>query len=554
MTLEGLLLNIPMENFSQVIIYSSYSLLRMAIALAISYGFAIIYGVTAARNKTAEKILMPVLDILQSVPILGFFPAAIFFFIALFQHSWVGIEMAAVFLIFTSQAWNLAYAAYESVSSIPADLEEASSSFGLRGWKRFKTLYIPASLPKLIYNGILSWSTGWYYLVAAEIISIGSQQFTLHGIGSYLALATYAGDYNSTIMGLSVLVVVILLIDLVFWRPLRHYANRFRYESVSSEEESYRALQGNRVTWLRSHLAIRPTRPAALNQVITTMQFKPLVRTVKHATEEPKFVQKHRKPVWLALIVGITAIMIITSEASFTGLFSFPSNLYNDLRRPEVAALVSQIPLALGNSMLRLLAAYLISIAWILPLALKLASRPRSFGGSIFTIEILASLPATALFPLIVLGTMNLPGGLQLTSIILTMTGMQWYLLFNVLGGVRAIPADLTEAAKTYRVKGFQKLRKFIFPVILPTFITGSITAWGGGWNALVLSEYITFHKHTLSVIGIGSLMNKAAYEIGSVGLLVLIIIVMVCVVVLLNRFLWRRLYRITFSKYRLDY
>src|SRR5579875_541658 len=159
----------------------------------------------------------------------------------------------------------------------------------------------------------------------------------------------------------------------------------------------------------------------------------------------------------------------------------------------------------------------------------------------------------SALFPLIVLGTMNLPGGLQLTSIILTMTGMQWYLLFNILGGVRSIPSDLLEVSKTYHITGFQKLRKLIFPAILPTFITGSITAWGGGWNALVLSEYITFNKQTLSVLGIGSLMNKAAYEIGNVSLLILIITVMVAVVVGLNRVLWKRLYKMTFTKYRLD-
>ncbi|MGH2611494.1 MAG: ABC transporter permease subunit, partial [Rhabdochlamydiaceae bacterium] len=159
----------------------------------------------------------------------------------------------------------------------------------------------------------------------------------------------------------------------------------------------------------------------------------------------------------------------------------------------------------------------------------------------------------TALFPLIVLGTMNLPGGLQLTSIILTMTGMQWYLLFNVLGGVKSIPSDLVEVAKTYRITGLQKLRKIILPAILPAFITGSITAWGGGWNALVLSEYITFNKQTLSVQGIGALMNKSAYDIGSVTLLTLIIVVMVCVVVGMNRLVWRRLYKITFTRYKLD-
>lgn len=554
MALDIIFLNVSLRDFSHVLLYSSYSLLRMTIALVISYIFAITFGVAAARNKKAEKILMPILDILQSVPILGFFPAAIFFFIALFHQSWVGVEMAAVFLIFTSQAWNLAFAVYESVSSIPADLEEASGSLGLKGWKKFKTLYIPAAIPKLIYNGILSWSSGWYFLVAAEMISIGSQQFNMHGIGSYLATATYTGDYQGTIMGLSVLVMIILFVDLILWRPLRHYADRFRYESVSSDENHpHRGAQDQRITWLRSHLSMLPVRPTGLAQTITTSRFRPIIATVRHATEEPKFVQKHRKPILIATTIVVLSVLGITSEAFLVGLVSFPSSISNDLKKPEIAAVAEQIPAALGASMLRLLAAYLLSIAWIIPLALKLAGKPRSFGTSIFTTEILASLPATALFPLIVLGTMNLPGGLQLTSIILTMTGMQWYLLFNVLGGVKSIPSDLVEAAKTYRITGLQKLRKFILPAILPAFITGSITAWGGGWNALVLSEYITFNKQTLSVQGIGALMNKSAYDMGSVTLLTLIIVVMVCVVVGMNRLVWRRLYKITFTKYKLD-
>ncbi len=553
MPLDHFLLNISLQDFSQIFLYSSYSLLRMTIALAASYGFAIAWGVAAARNKKAEKVLMPILDILQSVPILGFFPAAIFFFIALFHQSWVGVEMAAVFLIFTSQAWNLAFAVYESVSSIPADLEEASSSFSLNGWKRLKTLYVPASVPKLIYNGILSWSTGWYYLVAAEMISIGSQQFKLHGIGSYLAEATYAGDYQGTIMGLVALVTIILVVDLVLWRPLRHYANRFRYESVSSDEEK-RGPQDQRVTWLRSHLAVLPVRPPpGIAHVIAAGRFRPIAATVRHAAEEPAIIRRHRKTALAIAGAAVAGIIIITGGAFLAGLISVPANISNDLKKQEIASVASQIPQALGASLLRLLAAYLLSIAWILPLALKISGKPRSFGTSIFTMEILASLPATALFPLIVLGTMNLPGGLQLTSIILTMTGMQWYLLFNILGGVRSIPSDLLEVSKTYHITGFQKLRKLIFPAILPTFITGSITAWGGGWNALVLSEYITFNKQTLSVLGIGSLMNKAAYEIGNVSLLILIITVMVAVVVGLNRVLWKRLYKMTFTKYRLD-
>lgn len=561
MVSETIFTDVWFRDLVQLLTYSSYSLLRMFIALVISYTFAIIYGIAAARSKKAEKVLMPVLDILQSVPILGFFPAAIFFFIALFHESWVGVELAAIFLIFTSQAWNLAFAVYESVSSIPKDLEEASGSLRLKGLRRLRVLYIPPSIPKLVYNGILSWSTGWYYLVAAEIISIGSKTYTINGIGSYLANATYSGNYQNTILGLAVLVVMIILIDLALWRPLRSYANKFRYEATSSDGEgTHRATYDPRLVWLRSHLLFRPlVRQSGLTHAISTAGYKPIAASVRYATEvrhagEQKHFQKHRNLIFLVAGLILVSIFLTINHDFIFGLTSFPANLSSDMKKPEVVSAILQIPAALGYSMLRLLIAYLISIAWILPLALKLASKPRSFGSSIFTMEILASLPSTALFPIIILLTMKMPGGLEFTSIILVMTGMQWYLLFNILGGIKAIPSDLTEAANTYHVKGIQKLRKFIFPAILPTFITGSITAWGGGWNALVLAEYVNFNNQTLSVLGIGSLLNRAAYDIGSVALLTVIIIIMVSVVVTINRFMWRRLYRITFTKYRLDY
>ncbi len=541
------------KDFGHVLVYSGYSLIRMMIGIIISYVFAIIYGVVAARNKKAEKVMMPVLDILQSVPILGFFPAAIFFFIALFNQSWIGVEMAAIFLIFTTQAWNLAFSVYESVSSIPSDLEEVAGSFSIKGWKKFRTLYLPASIPKLIYNGILSWASGWYYLVAAELISIGSKQYTLHGIGSYLAQSTSAGDYQGTVLGLTVLVCMIVFIDLILWKPLRRYANRFKYESLSSEDEPHRNIADPRFTWIRRNLTILQVKPPDLAHVIPTNKLRPIVTTVRHVAEEPKIIQRHRRNITIAVIVIIAISFVVTGWVALVGIASFPTTVSSDLKKPDIAAVASHIPVDLGYSLLRLLAAYLISVAWILPLALRLAGKPRSFGRLIFIMEIIASLPATALFPLIVLGTINLPGGLELTSIILTMTGMQWYILFNVLGAVKAIPSDLMEAAKAYNMKGWEKLKKLIFPAILPSFITGSITAWGGGWNALVLSEYITYSNQTMSVPGIGALMDKASYELGSVSLLTVLIIIMVAVVVGLNRTVWKRLYKITFSKYRLD-
>lgn len=553
MSLDVLLQSATLKDLITILTSSSYSLIRMMLGMVLSYAFSIIYGIVAARNKRAEKVLIPVLDILQSVPILGFFPAAIFFFIALFQQSSLGVEIAAVFLIFTSQAWNLAFAVYESVGSIPAELEEASYAFGLKGWKKFKTLYLPASVLRLVYNGVLSWSAGWYFLVAAEMISIGSKQYVLNGIGSYLANATYSGDYKGTVLGLATLVIIILFVDVILWMPLRSYANRFKYETVLSDEATLKELHDPRFAWLRSHLAFRAARQTGLAHVITTNKFRPVVETIRHATEEPKIIKKHHRILFIAIGVVILVGLVLASESN-SGLVSFPESFANDLKKPEIAAAAALIPSSVGYSILRLLAAYLLSIAWVLPLSLALTGKPRSFNKLVVVMEILASLPATALFPLIISGTINLPGGLELTSIILTMTGMQWYLLFNVFGGIRAIPSDLTEVAKAYNLKGFEKFKRFIFPAILPTFITGSITGWGGGWNALILSEYVVYNQQTLTVPGIGGLMSVASYQLGNVSLLFLTIIAMSTVVVVLNRTIWRRLYKIIFSKYKLDY
>jgi NitT/TauT family transport system permease protein len=229
--------------------------------------------------------------------------------------------------------------------------------------------------------------------------------------------------------------------------------------------------------------------------------------------------------------------------------------LYEELlQSQDVASEIGLIPAALGSSIARLFIAYLLSIAWTLPLAVRIAGSRRTFGAAVFAMQVLASIPATAVFPIIILATMELPGGLQLTSIILTMTGMQWYLLFNLLGGVRSIPSDLLEASQTYRLKGFEKWRKLVIPAILPSFISGSITAWGGGWNALVVSEYIVFGRETVAVLGIGALLDKAAYNLGSVGLLFVNIAVMVVTIVTINRLLWRRSYHLVLSKYRMDY
>ncbi|MEM3049049.1 MAG: ABC transporter permease subunit [Candidatus Bathyarchaeia archaeon] len=534
--------------------YTLYSLLRMFIALAISYLYAIPYGVAAASSRRAEKILMPILDILQSVPILGFFPAAILFFIMIFRESWIGVELAAIFLIFTSQAWNLAFAVYESASTIPSDLDEASTTLHLKGLARFRNLILPACIPKLVYNGMMSWAGGWYFLVAAEMITLGSRAYALPGVGRYLAESTYSGDFPGTILGLAFMVLTVLAVDRLLWKPLRTYAEQFRYEYVS--------LGGAPQP---SHLSLSPMMrlrglfktPVAIKDVVHPfpVRLEPVVDRLRYVAVKPgKLLGRHVKVMICAVALlgcGLAATRI--SEV-MRYVYLLWSTLTEPFWNPELKSEVANIPAALATSVMRLFSAYLLSLAWTLPLAVKIGSERRMFEASASLIQVLASIPATALFPIIILATMGLPGGLQLTSIILTMTGMQWYLLFNLIGGVRSIPSDIIEASEAYRLDGFAKFRKVIIPAILPSLITGSITGLGGGWNALVVSEYVVFGGKSMYVLGIGAMIDKAAYELGSFSLLLTTIIVMSATIILMNRLLWRRLYHSVFNRYRIDY
>lgn len=536
----------------RLVIYTSYSLSRLIIALLIAYIFGILYGIAAARSRRSESALLPILDMLQSVPILGFFPAAIFFFIAIFEESWLGIELAAIFLIFTCQAWNLAFSTYESVSSIPNDLLEASNAFHLNRLSKFRNLILPACVPKLVYNGMMSWAGGWYFLVAAEIIILGSTTYSLPGIGSYIAESVYSANITGTIIGLLFLILAVLAFDLLIWRPLRNYAENFRYEPVIIERTKIRSFLPTstlaRISSLTPHLALSsqdlPKRvPSRVREFAGSMQY---------VTKKPTtFLTKHGRLIFFFSFLSVVLVLIIISIQKILFYIPVLPRISDSIMRDILLIQeLSVIPVALGSSLIRLFLAYVLSVAWTLPLAAVIASKRRSFGTNMFIIQVFAAIPATAIFPIMILATIDLPGGLYLTSIILTMTGMQWYLLFNLIGGMIAIPSDLIETSNMYKLKGVNKWKKLILPAVMPSFVTGSITAWGGGWNALVVTEYIVFGNDILAVLGIGALLDIAAYELGSVGLLLLIIVVMVVTIMIINKLIWRPLYNYVLSKY----
>jgi len=536
------------------------SLLRMFAAFGLSILFALFYGIPAARSGKAERVLIPTLDVLQSIPILGFFPAAIYFFIAISEGSQIGVEFAAIFLIFTSMAWNLAFAVYESVSTIPADLEEASTAFGLRGWVLFRRQLLPACVPKLVYNGMMSWAGGWYFLVAAEIITIGSQSYYLPGLGRFLAESTYAGHFANALIAFGVLVSLILAVDLTIWRPLEAYAVRFRHETVGGIESIHRGRSyASRIAGILTRFPVPGEHFPRVSKSLQPMVFHSIVTLGRvpsrlHLRAVLASSRTVRIAVSAFVISSVFLFVYILEDLVTTQYASFSASVHQLLVDPIVARNVSLIPEAVGLSMLRLAIAYAISLAWTLPVAIKMGRSKRAFSTLMPIFQTLASIPATAYFPFLVVLVIGLPAGVELASILLILTGMQWYLLFNLVAGAKNVPADMDEAAKAFGVRSRIYLRKVMFPSLYPSLVTGSITGWGGGWNALIVSEYIVFGATTYKVLGIGALLDVAAYELGSVALLLLAVVSLSATVIAVNRLFWRRLYRYVTARYKADY
>ena len=523
--------------------YAFCSFYRMFIAYVISLMFAISYGLGAAKSPTYERFMIPAIDVAQSVPVVGFFPAAIYFFVALAHGSRLGVEMAAIFLIFTSQAWNLALGVYEAAKTIPRDSVEALDAFGASRWLKLKLLLIPASVPKLVYNSILSWVAGWYFLIACEIITVGPANYRLPGLGSFLMQAADKGRVGELIGGLATLLGVIVAMDICVWQPLSVWAEKFRYEFAATSEPMGSLWMANVIGGLG----------AAFGHAIHA-RLNPILRSLQGAWElRPVLTPRGR--VWLARVAStmrlglLVGLLLLFAYGAVAGIFA----LFRALAGPWPAE-AKLIPAATAASFLRLAIAYVISIAWTLPCALWAAESPRFNRVVAPFAEIAGSMPATALFPLIVVLVIEVTGGMNLASVLLILTGMQWYLLFNLLAGTRQVPADLKEAARCFGLTRFATWRKLTLPALLPSLITGSITAWGGGWNALILSEYFVYHDHTYQVLGLGALLDRATYQTGNGVMILLSLLSMILAVMAVNRLVWRRLYVFAMGRYKLDY
>ncbi len=540
-----------------------FSTLRMVFAYVLSLVFAIMYGTAAATNKRAQEILLPVLDILQSVPILGFFPIVFVFFKETLPDP-IGTEISIVILIFTSMAWNMAFGVYEAISNLPHDLLDASSVFGVKSWLRFRRLQLPATIPKLVYNSMLSWTVGWFYLVASEVFTAGGSQSVRPGIGSFIAQAGLAGDIGGIVLGIAALAAVVLLLDTFVWRPLSVWSERFRMDvAVSGSEGGARPTPSYiRLSWLPRFPRLRRYMAARLFPVVRRWE-KVASRLEGFYGEHPQTIRTVRR-VDLAMFLVVLGIVVVSGIAGLVAMFRAPL--------PPGAVL---IPVSTATSLGRLALAYGISIAWTLPAAAWLGRSKWAEKYLTPAIEVIASVPATALFPLLILVAVavsaTLSGRSEITALLISIFAMQWYLLFNILAGVKGIPADMNEAARVFGVRRWTYWKRVLLPAVMPSLLTGSITAWGAGWNALIVAEYIPFGDKLFHAgSGIGLLIDVATYgnvpgtafyipglpEVplnGGGGLLLFSILFMIIVVVAMNKLLWRPLIKRASTKYRIE-
>ncbi len=523
------------------------SMIRMTAAYFASILFSFAYAYAMYANRHAEKILQPILDILQSVPILGFFPFAIFLFVRAVNGNEIGWEFASIFLIFTSMTWNMTFGIFDSFVGIPEDLKQTSKLYGLSGWRRFRDLYFPATVPKLVYNSMMSWAAGWYFLVPAEYIaSVAKGGAVLPGIGSMLYVSAQKGDISLMTATFAFLILIIVIMDIIIWRPLNAWSEKYKYEYTAVSTGTHQINQFP----MRRYFQWIPVRSGTGRAISGAVRRG--AEGFNTAGHKIATFYADTRRVWRYVFAAAGIIIVV---GIIVGAVEAISSIYKLLIvSGKIYAAV--LPLALGLSLARLVIAYIISLAIALPLAI--VSTRRGSGRLIMPIaEIVASVPATAVFPIIVFVLIGVTHGLNIPAILLITTGMVWYLFFNLAAGMRTIPSEIIEAARNYGLKGSLYAKRVLLPAMFPSLVTGSITAFGGGWNALIVSEYvqsISPNTPPYSVLGIGELIDRAAYATPpNTPLLILSLIVMILAVIAINRLFWKRLQGIAERKYRIE-
>ncbi len=510
--------------------YALRTTLRMFAALVFSLLFTFTYATWAAKSRRAALVLIPLLDILQSVPILGFLTFTTVFFMSLFPGQTLGAELAAIFAIFTSQAWNMAFSMYQSLRTVPADLDEASRGFRLTAWQRFWRLDVPFAVPGLVWNTMMSMSGGWFFVVAAEAVTVGDVTLKLPGIGSYVATAIDQRDLRAVIYAILAMLVVILLYDQLLFRPLVAWSAKFRFETTQTEapEDPWvlAALRRTRLLRLAADAVGDLFAQFTGARLSLSSRFRP---------------QQRARPSRLVDALFLAAVVLVAG-AALTRVVAFcsASLAWSDLGTALLFGLYTLIRV--------IVLMVIATLVWV-PIGVWLGLQPRLARRAQPVVQFMAAFPANLFFPIFVIAIVRWHLNAEIWLSPLMVLGAQWYILFNVIAGAAAFPGDLREAARNFRVGGWLWWRRVILPGIFPYFVTGAITASGGAWNAAILAEVASWGHTKLTAQGLGAYIAEATDQ-GNTAKVVLGVIVMSAFVLTFNRVLWRPLF--TYSSRRL--
>ncbi len=514
--------------------YTLLSLARGLAAYVLSLLFTLIYGYWAAKDRVAERVLIPVLDILQSIPVLGFMPGLVLALVAVFPGSNVGLELAAIVMIFTGQAWNMTFSFYHSVSSVPADLGEASTVYRFTAWQRFRWVEVPYSMVGLVWNSMMSMAGGWFFLMVTEAFRLGETDFRLPGIGSYMSVAVDAGRWDSMLWAILAMVLMIVGLDQLLWRPVVVWAQKFRIEEGGQEEAAS--------SWLLDLL--RRSRLVAAGSRLMGRLRQRLAAPFQTPLLSAGTAGSRKTSPWISRFSSFMFLLLLLV------LSGGAWQLLGLLRQVSADTWLAIIEAAFAT-LVRVLLTVALGTLWALPVGLAIGLSPRL--SRIFqpVVQVVASFPAPMLYAMVVPAMLWIGMTLNSGSVFLMLLGTQWYILFNVIAGAMAMPSDLREAARSYRILGWQRFKVLYFPVIFPYLVTGWVTAAGGAWNASIVAEFVTYKQHVLQTLGLGALISNATVA-NDYPKLAAGIVVMSIMVVIFNRSVWRRLYRLAETRFSL--
>lgn len=523
-------------SLSSLFFYSIFSLVRVFAAYFLSLVFTFTFGYWAAKSRKAEPILISLLDILQSVPVLGFMPGLVLALCNIFPHSNFGLELAAVFMVFTCEGWNMVFSFYSSVKSVPSELRDMSQVFRMRNRDILYRIEIPYSMNGLIWNSMLSMAGGWFYIMVMESFSLGDKDFRLPGIGSYMAVAYEQKDTRAIIAGISVMFVLIILVDRVLWAPLVAWSERFRYDRENPRAPRSLILELLKRSQL---LAIHSEWSKRFQQ-----WWKKRKGTLLESLPAPYFGSEFKTLTWkivrwtlislgaAAMLYGLKSMYVLLSASHWTDwLFHLRDT---------------------GLTFLRVMSAVVLGSLWTIPLGVFIGMNPKWTARLQPLVQVVASFPAPMVFPVITYLLVVSGVGIEFGSVVLMVFASQWYILFNVISGATQIPHSMIELASAFQVRGWAYWRAIIIPAIFPSLVNGWITAAGGAWNSCIVSELVMYGGSKMTATGIGASITEAT-QAADFSRLAGATVTMITVVVLLNRFFWGALYRLAETRFRIE-